>query len=87
MKIKNGFVLRNVCDVYMVIAIGPRAVEFNGMIKLNDTGAFLWQQLQQERTREELIAAMLEEYEVDEATAANGVDAFIKTLQSHDLLD
>ena len=87
MKIKTGFVLRNICDSYVVVAVGTRAEDFKGMIKLNDTGAFLWQRLQQERTREELLAAMLEEYDVDSVTAANGIGSFIDTLRQNDLLD
>lgn len=40
MKIKNGFILRNVSDAYVVVAVGEAAKDFNGMITLNETGAF-----------------------------------------------
>ena len=45
MKIKNGFILRNVSDAYVVVAVGEAAKDFNGMITLNETGAFLWKTL------------------------------------------
>jgi hypothetical protein len=56
------------------------------MIKLNETGAFLWQQLQQDRSKTELMQALTAEYDVDEATALTGIDAFIQTLQEGNLL-
>lgn len=87
MKLKTGFVLRNICDSYVVIAIGPRASEYKGMIKLNETGAFLWEQLQKDCTRDELITAMTAEYEVDAQTAGEGIDAFVKTLEEGNLLE
>ncbi len=86
MKIKSGFVLRNICDSYVVIAMGERASEYRGMIKLNDTGAFLWEQLQQERTAEELSQAMIAEYDVDFQTAKEGIEAFVKALREGNLL-
>ena len=45
MKIKNGFILRNFSDAYVVVAVGEAAKDFNGMITLNETGAFLWKTL------------------------------------------
>ena len=86
MKIKTGFVLRNICDSFVVIAVGERAAEHKGMIKLNETGAFLWQQLQQDRSKTELVQALTTEYDVDETTALAGIDAFIQTLQEGTLL-
>ncbi len=86
MKLKTGFMLRNICDAYVVVAVGARAAEYKGMIKLNETGAFLWKQLQQDCTREALIAAMTSEYDVDDATAAVGIDAFIQAVQEGNLL-
>ena len=86
MKIKSGFVLRNICDSYVVIAMGERASEYKAMIKLNDTGAFLWEQLEQERTVEELSQAMIAEYDVDLQTAKEGIEAFVKALREGNLL-
>ena len=86
MKLKTGFILRNICDSYVVVAVGSRATEHRGMIKLNETGAFLWKKLEQDRTREDLVRAMVAEYEVDEATAGEGIDGFLKLLQESDLL-
>ena len=83
MKLKMDFMLRKVAGYYVV---GESCVDFNGMVNLNETGAFLFRRLQQETSREELIQALLEEYEVDEATAGQAVDGFLEKLRQADLL-
>ncbi len=86
MKIKDGFMLRKVCEEFVVVAVGRQTLDFKGIIRLNDTGAFLWEQLQKECTSEELAAALAAEYAVDEATARADADEFIQSLRAADLL-
>lgn len=86
MKIKSGFMLRKVGGRNVVVAVGAASREFNGIIKLNETGAFLWELLRTERTPEELTAALLEEYDIGEETAAADVGAFLKKLEEAELL-
>ena len=86
MKIKDGFMLRTVADSTVVVPYSE-AVDFNGMITLNRTGAFIWKQLQTETTRDELIALLIKEYSIDEATATAGADSFIKRLGEEGFLE
>lgn len=86
MKIKDGFVLRNICDEYIVVAVGRQTLDFKGLIKLNETGAFLWEQLKNERSEEELLTALRAEYAVDEATAKADIAAFLASLKEAALL-
>ncbi len=86
MKLKSGFILRNVAGHSIVVPVGAQTVDFNCMITLNDTGAFLWQQLQEERSMQELTDALLAEYEVDTATAEADVASFVEQLQQAELL-
>ncbi len=87
MKLKNGFVLRQIGGSYVVVAVGLQTLDFKGMIRLNETGAFLWEKLTAEdRTKEDLVAALTAEYDVDEATASHDVDVFVRSLQEADLL-
>ena len=86
MKIKDGFMLRKVCEEFVVVAVGRQTLDFKGIIRLNDTGAFLWEQLQKECAAEELAAALAAEYAVDEATARADADEFIQSLRAADLL-
>lgn len=85
MKIKNGFLLRQVAGQNVVLPAGD-TLDLNVMITLNETGAFLWEHLQQETTEEELVQALLGEYEVSEAVAASAVAAFVKKLEENGFL-
>ena len=69
MKVKEGFVLRSVAGSNVVVPVGAASVDFNGMITLNDSGAFLWRELEKGADVDSLTAALLRDYEVDEETA------------------
>lgn len=86
MKIKDGFVLRNVCGEYIVVAVGRQTLDFKGLIKLNESGAFLWEQLKNDCTEEALLAALLAEYAVEESVAKADVAAFLASLKEAELL-
>lgn len=86
MKIKDGFIIREVAGSFIVVAVGSAAKNFNGIINLNETGAFLWKILESGATKEELLAKMTEEYDVDEETARKDIDAFINKLQEAKLV-
>ncbi len=87
MKIKNGFVLEPVGGAYIAIAVGAEAVNSNALIRMNGTGAFLWNLLSAgEHTEESLLAAMLNEYEVSPEIAARDISAFVKKLADAGLL-
>lgn len=86
MKIREGFMLREVDSTSIVVAIGEESVKFNGMIRLNETGTFLWKLIKEETGEDEILFKMLETYDVDEATARNGIKTFISKLRENGLL-
>lgn len=86
MKIKSGYMLREVAGYSVVVPIGMETLDFNGMINLNGTGAFLWKLLEDGATQEELLAKMLEEYEVEEAVAKQDISVFLDKLREAELL-
>ena len=87
MKVKEDFLLREVAGCYVVVPVGSATVNFNGMLNLNETGAFLWEKLQKETSRDDLVVQLLDEYEVTEDIATKDVDAFIEKLQGANLLE
>ncbi|AUG57179.1 PqqD family protein [Acetivibrio saccincola] len=87
MKIKSGYIMREVADNYVVVPTGQATVDFNGMITLNETGAFLWEQLAEEKNLEELVENFTKEYDVDEATARKDIMEFVEKLKDADLID
>ncbi len=86
MKIKQGFILREVAGNYIVVAVGNAVKDFNGVINLNETGAYLWKKLQDGADEEGLVKALLEEYEVEEDLARKDVKTFVEKLQGAKLL-
>lgn len=81
MKIDDTFVLRQIAGDYVILPTGKTTLNFNGMITVNEQGAFLWKLLQQDTTTDALVAAILEEYETDEATARADVEDFLEVLR------
>ena len=84
MKIREGFILRDVAGDTIAMPCGD--MELNGMITLNETGAFLWKLLETETTIEELTAALIKEYSIDEATAKAAAEGFVEKLKANEFL-
>ena len=88
MKIKSGFVLEKVGGAYPAVAVGSRTKDFNGLVRMNGTGAFLWGLLaDNDMTSEELLAKVLSEYDVAEEQARGDIAAFEKTLRDNGILE
>ena len=86
MKIDEGFLLREVAGNFVVVAVGKKAKEFNAVINLNDTGAYLWKQLSAETTEEQVVENVMKDYEIDKETATSSVKAFIDKLKSNGII-
>ena len=87
MKIKDNFILKKVAGSYVVVPVRTRAVDFSGIIKLSESGAYLWRILEKGADRDELVSYLLDEYDVDEATAGADVDRFVAKLREVDLIE
>ena len=87
MKIKDSYVLRNVAGENLIVPVGGNNINFNSAMTLNETGAFLWQLLTADTTRDALIDAMIKEYAIDTDTAAKDIDLFIASLKEHSILE
>ena len=86
MKIKPGYLLREVAGSTVAIPLGNDSVNFNGMITLSETGALLWKKLENGATEDELVAAMLEDYDIDDSTARRDIRAFTDKLLKANIL-
>ena len=87
MKIKDGYLLRQVAGSYIIVAVSDKAADFDGIVTLNEVGAFLWKQLEQGASEASLLASMLAEYDVDEATAKADLDKFLEKAKANNFLD
>ena len=88
MKLKYDFVVRDVADTKVAIAVGTDHAEFNGMIKLNATGEFVFRMLMAGHvTEEEIVTALCAAYEVTPETASPFVADFVEKLRTSGLIE
>lgn len=75
MKVKNGFNLREVCGENIIVAEGDENIDFSNIISMNESSAYLWQEVQKldNFTIDTLTQLLCEQYEIDEATAKKDV--------------
>ena len=85
MKLKEGFILRTVASETVVLPTGG-VTNFDMMITLNGTGRFLWEMLEKGAEIEEMVAALLGEYDVTEEKAKASVEGFVARLKELDFL-
>ena len=81
MRIKKGFVLREVAGQVMVIATGEASKDFHGMIKLNQTGKVIWLGLQDGLTEDKIVERLQEQFEVDCEKAKEDTRAFVQKME------
>ncbi len=86
MYVSKDFIVREIAGDYIVVPTGEEALKFNGLITLNEVGAFLWKKLQEDVELEALVKAVCEEYEVEEETALEDVKEFLQILRDHEML-
>lgn len=86
MRASDEMILREIAGEYILIPIGRTALKIHGMISLSESGLLLWKKLQKECTQEELVKAILEEYDVEYPTAKADVEEFIHRMDEVGLL-
>ena len=82
MRIKEGYIIKKLGDGYVVVTVGEASKDFNGVIKLNAAGAFLWESIQNGAdSRQALLQAMKERYDdLDEEAAGKDLDEFLENV-------
>lgn len=86
MEIKKKVIVRTVAGEHMLVPIGDTVFQYNGIFMLTDSGRFLWSKICEGAEKDELIKALTEEYEVDEATASADVAEFLEKLQIYEII-
>lgn len=83
MKLKKGFITHTIGDEQMMVAAGPAAKLFHGMVQSNATAAFIVDCLKKPTTEEAIVDGILEEYEgVDRQTVVQDVREILTKLRS-----
>ena len=82
MRISDNYVLQRIADDYIAVPVGSAADNLRGVIKLNETGAYLWNLLsEKEQTTEKLMDALIAEYGINKETARIDVEKVINRLR------
>ena len=88
MKIREGFILRDVAGKTFVVATGELSNSFKGMITLNETGKYIWKLLENGAEKEEIVEAIMKDYDVqDRALVENDVNVFIEKLAGDNIIE
>ncbi len=86
MRVKEGFVLREIADSIVVVPTGELLKEYRGMITLNESAKFIWELLQKDISKEDLVAKFAEEYHLDLEKAEVDAEKFLQTLKENKVL-
>jgi hypothetical protein len=87
MKIKKGFVVREIAGKSVVIALGEASKSFKGMIELNGVARVIWDLLAEGKESNEIVDAIVAEYDVDRETVVSDVDRFINQLKGANVFE
>lgn len=88
MKLKYNFVTNKVADKIVAVAVGEDAEKFNGFIKMNETGAYIFNMLKNDVTEDEIVASLEKEYEgATKEELLNTVKEFIGRLKESDVME
>lgn len=87
MRINKEFVIREIAGDFIIVPTGSTALQFNGLMTVNEVGAFLWKLLQQETTEEALVQNVVSEYDVEEETARQDIEEFLQQLRNNCIID
>jgi hypothetical protein len=87
MKRKKGCLLREIGKIYMIIPIEENRIPLKKILSTNETGAYLWNLLEKETTKEEMLEAMQSEYSIDRETAEDDLMEFLKKVQTAGMLE
>ena len=82
MRIKEGYVINKLGGGYVVVTVGDASKDFNGLLRLNNASAFIWENIKDGLdTKEKLVQAMMDYYDdLDEETARKDLDDFLKLI-------
>ena len=87
MKAHSGFILRNLAGEYVLAPVGQEIKSFNGVAVMNEMCAFVWEKLQSDVSGQELLSAILDEYDTDEATASEDLDVLLRKMRAMGVIE
>ena len=87
MRIKDGFILREVAGTFVIISAGDESLDFKGVITVNEVGALIWKGVEAGKSKDEIVDKILAEYDVQREVAAVDCDEFLHQLISKNIIE
>ena len=87
MKIKEGFILREIMGNYVVVAVGSASKDFRGMIKLNSTAVDIWNLLGEGKNENEICEILLSQYDVERSQLEKDIRTTVNRLIEQGILE
>ena len=81
MPLSENFILKNVGKDYMIIPLSDGGVDFSKVYNVSSTGAFIYEQLKENKTALEIAYLMVEEYDVSYEVVLKDIFEFIEELK------
>lgn len=81
MKIKEGFAYREIMGQAVVVPVAQQSVDFNGMLKLNETGALIWKAVEDGKSTDEIVQMFVEKFEVTNEKANEDIEKFMNYMK------
>lgn len=86
MELKKKLMKREIAGDTFLVPLGKTVYDSNGLFFLTDVGAFIWDRLPQAETEEDILSAVLEEYDVEEAVAKKDIAGFMEKLRTMEII-
>lgn len=87
MKIRKGFVVREIAGEIIAVPTGELVKEFQEIITLTKSAKFVWDLLQEDRTIEDVKSKLVEKYKIDEERVQKDVEQFIEELRKANIIE
>lgn len=87
MEIKKRLLKRQIAGDAFLVPLGKEVYDSNGLFFLTEVGEFIWDRLEKAEGKEDILAAILEEYDVEESVARKDVDDFFEKLKTLEIID
>lgn len=86
MKLKKEFILREIAGEYILVPTGETTLNFNGLITVNELGAFIWNNIEKVNSEDDILKLILDEYEVEENIAREDLNEFLNKLKAAEII-
>lgn len=87
MKLTDAYKQREIMGDVIFVPKGEKVLDFNGLITMNEMGAFIWKLIENGLEFDEILSRIVAEYDVSEAQAREDLNSFIEELRDKEIIE